>query len=77
MLHTKSKSHQASGFGEEFLKVFFTICGYSCHLGHVTKTICINFSKLIIIKLHMKSSSIGLVVSEKICFNILMGLQYE
>ena len=53
MLHTKSQGHQPSGSGEDFQRVF-TIYGYVGHLGHVTKTICKNFGKLIVRGLRMK-----------------------
>ena len=54
MLHTKSQGNRPSGSGEEdFLRVF-TIYGRGVHLGHVTKTFCINFGLLIIRSHHMK-----------------------
>ena len=56
----------------------FTIYGRGGHLGHVTKIFCINLGLLIIKSLHMKfefNLSNGLF--RKLCFNILMGLQYE
>ena len=68
-----------SGSGKEDFKGFFFIYGHGDHLGLLTKIICINFSYLIIRRLHQKFklSSIGLMVSEKPCFNILMELQCE
>ena len=53
MLHTKSHGHQPSGSGEDF-KGFSIIYGYVGHLGHVTRTVCKNFGKLIVRSLHIK-----------------------
>ena len=80
MLYTKSQGHRLLVLERKILNVFFFISyGHGDHLAHVTKIICINFSYLIIRRLHMKLklSSIGLTISEKPCFNILMELQYE
>ena len=35
MSHTKFQGHWSIGFGKEDLKVFFTINGHGCHVGHV------------------------------------------
>ena len=73
-----SRGHRPSGSGEEDLLMFFTIYGHGSHLGHVTKIFCINFGLLIIRSLHMKFEfNWANVLLRKLCFNILMGLQYE
>ena len=75
MLHTKSQGHRPSRSGEDFYMIF-TIYGCGGHLSHVNKIFCINFGY------HKESShEIWVQLSQwfvrKLCFNILMGLQYE
>ena len=41
MLYTKSQGHWPFGSRRRYLKDF-TIYGHGGHLGHVTRTICIN-----------------------------------
>ena len=62
MLHTKSRGHEPSGSGEEDFKGFYHI--WACRpSGSSDKN-----------NLH---KSIVRMVSEELCFNILMGPQYE
>ena len=57
MLHTKFQGNQSIGSGEEdFFKVF-TIYGHGCHVGHVTKLICINFHSHSPSRFHMNFGS--------------------
>ena len=54
MLHTKFRENRPAGSGEEvFLKVF-TIYRHGGHLGHVTRTIYINFRPPSPRRLHIK-----------------------
>ena len=57
MLHAKFQIHRTSGSGEEDVKMFFTIYGHGCHLGHETRTIYINFCSPFLGRLHMKFGS--------------------
>ena len=54
MLHANFQDHRPSGSGEEDFLRFFTIYGHGGHLGHVTWTICINFSSPFPRRLHIK-----------------------
>ena len=53
----------------------FTIYGHSGHFGYVTKTICMNFHSLNIEDFLSNLSSTDQMVSKKICFIILVGIQ--
>ena len=58
MLHTKFQGHRSVASGEEdFLKVL-TIYGHCCHVGHMTKLICINFHSYSHLSFHMSFGSI-------------------
>ena len=68
MLHAKFQDHRTSGSGEEdFLKVF-TIYGHGGHLGHVTRTIYINFLFPFLRRLHIKFGFDWTAVSEEKMF---------
>ena len=54
MLHAKFQDHRTSGSGEEDLFKVFTIYGHGGHLGHVTRTIYINFRFPFPRRLHIK-----------------------
>ena len=53
MIQAKFQDHRTYGSGENF-KVFFTIYGHDGHLGHMTRTIYINFRSLFPRRLYMK-----------------------
>ena len=65
MLHTMSQGHQASGSEEEYFKGLYDIWACRPYLGHVTRTICINFGLPIVRSLYMKFELNWPKVSEK------------
>ena len=78
MLHTKSQGHCSFGSREDDTFRGFKIYGRGGHLGHVTRTICIDFGQLIIRSLRMKFEFNWLSGFLRILyFYMLMGLQYE
>ena len=50
MIHAKFQDHRTSGYGEDF----YHVNGHGSHLGHVARTIYINFCSPFPRRLHMK-----------------------